>query len=72
MGQLSLEPQAELVAWSSNSDGYHMAMPCRDRIAHCLTAALRRSGLAPSAINYYNAHGTRTVLNDLVETQVIM
>ncbi len=69
--RLGLEPQAELVAWSTNSDGHHMAMPCRDRIAHCLTAALRRSGLDPSAIQYYNAHGTSTVLNDQVETQVI-
>src|SRR5262249_30239087 len=50
-----LEPQAELLAWSSNSDGHHMAMPCRDRIAHCLRAALQRSGLSPSAIHYYNA-----------------
>jgi 3-oxoacyl-[acyl-carrier-protein] synthase II len=69
--RLGLEPQAELLAWSSNSDGYHMAMPCRDRIAHCLAAVLRRSELAPAAIDYYNAHGTSTVLNDQVETQVI-
>src|SRR5262245_54617479 len=53
-----LEPQAELLAWSSNSDGHHMAMPCRDRIAACLTAALQRSGMGPSDIDYYNAHGT--------------
>jgi 3-oxoacyl-[acyl-carrier-protein] synthase II len=66
-----LEPQAELLAWSSNSDGHHMAMPCRDQIAHCLGTVLHRSGLAPAAIHYYNAHGTSTVLNDQVETQVL-
>jgi 3-oxoacyl-[acyl-carrier-protein] synthase II len=66
-----LEPQAELVSWATNSDGYHMAMPCRDRIVQCLTTALKRGGLKPAAIDYYNAHGTSTLLNDQVETQVI-
>jgi 3-oxoacyl-[acyl-carrier-protein] synthase II len=48
-----------------------MAMPCRERIAHCLTTALQRSGLSPESIDYYNAHGTSTVVNDQVETRVI-
>ncbi len=48
-----------------------MAMPCRDRIVRCLTAALERSGLSPADIDYYNAHGTSTILNDQVETQVV-
>ena len=48
-----------------------MAMPCRDRIVRCLTAALERGGLSPADIDYYNAHGTSTILNDQVETQVI-
>jgi 3-oxoacyl-[acyl-carrier-protein] synthase II len=69
--RLGLEPQAELVSWATNSDGYHMAMPCRERIGRCLTTALERGGLSPAAIDYYNAHGTSTVLNDQVETRVI-
>ena len=69
--RLGLEPQAELVAWSTNSDGYHMAMPCRERIARCLATALEHGGLTPAAIDYYNAHGTSTILNDQVETQVV-
>ncbi len=69
--RLGLEPQAELVAWSTNSDGHHMAMPCRDRIVRCLSAALERGNLSPADIDYYNAHGTSTVLNDQVETQVV-
>ncbi len=69
--RLGLEPQAELVAWVTNHDGHHMAMPCRDRIARCLTEVLRRGGLDPSDIDYYNAHGTSTVLNDKVETEVL-
>ena len=71
VNRLGLEPQAELVSWCTNSDGYHMAMPCPDRIIHCLNNTLQRAGLAPSSIDYYNAHGTSTVLNDQVETQVI-
>ncbi len=69
--RLGLQPQAELVAWVTNHDGYHMAMPCKDRIARCLTEVLRRGGLDPSDIDYYNAHGTSTVLNDKVETEVL-
>ncbi len=69
--RLGLKPQAELVAWVTNHDGHHMAMPCRDRITRCLTEVLRRGGLDPSDIDYYNAHGTSTVLNDKVETEVL-
>ncbi len=71
VNRLGLTPQAELVAWSTNTDGYHMAMPCRDRIIRCLSAALERGRLSPADIDYYNAHGTSTILNDQVETQVI-
>jgi 3-oxoacyl-[acyl-carrier-protein] synthase II len=69
--RLGLNVQAELVGWCTNSDGYHMAIPCRERIAYCLAAALKRAGLGPESIDYYNAHGTSTVLNDKVETQVL-
>jgi 3-oxoacyl-[acyl-carrier-protein] synthase II len=69
--RLGLEVQAELASWALNSDGYHMAMPHGGRIARCLTMALERAGLEPSAIDYYNAHGTSTVVNDRVETEAI-
>ena len=69
--RIGLEPQAELLGWATNSDGYHMAMPCRERIGKCLTAAIKQAGLSPEAIDYYNAHGTSTVVNDRVETQVL-
>ncbi len=69
--RLGLEAQAELVGWSTNSDGYHMAMPCRERIRHCLETALARSQVTPEHVDYYNAHGTSTSLNDRVETQVL-
>ncbi len=71
VSRLGLEAQAELVGWSTNSDGHHMAMPCRERIRHCLETALGRSQITPEQIDYYNAHGTSTSLNDRVETQVL-
>jgi 3-oxoacyl-[acyl-carrier-protein] synthase II len=69
--RLGLEPQAELLGHAMNSDGYHMAMPSPERITECVTAALARAGIAPDAIDYYNAHGTSTALNDQVETRVL-
>ena len=71
VSRLGLEAQAELVGWSTNSDGHHMAMPCRERIRHCLEIALARSQVTPEQVDYYNAHGTSTSLNDRVETQVL-
>ena len=59
------------LGWATNSDGHHMAMPCRERIATCLATAIGRAGVKPDAIDYYNAHGTSTVVNDRVETQVL-
>jgi 3-oxoacyl-[acyl-carrier-protein] synthase II len=69
--RFGLDAQAELVGWATNSDGHHMAMPCRDRIRRCLGNALAHACVKPEMIDYYNAHGTSTVLNDQVETQVL-
>ncbi|GIW87319.1 MAG: 3-oxoacyl-[acyl-carrier-protein] synthase 2 [Isosphaeraceae bacterium] len=69
--QRGLRPQAELAGWASNSDGHHMALPEPGRIRQALAAALKHAGLPPSAIDYYNAHGTSTLVNDRVETQAI-
>jgi 3-oxoacyl-[acyl-carrier-protein] synthase II len=68
---LGLTIQAEVVGWALNSDGYHMAMPDRTKIARCLSNALSRSRVRPEQVDYYNAHGTSTHVNDLVETQAI-
>jgi 3-oxoacyl-[acyl-carrier-protein] synthase II len=69
--RLGLQPQAELLGWAMNSDGRHMAMPDGRKIARCLATALERSGVRPEAVDYYNAHGTSTKVNDQVETQAI-
>ncbi|HEX8199522.1 MAG TPA: beta-ketoacyl-[acyl-carrier-protein] synthase family protein, partial [Isosphaeraceae bacterium] len=64
-------PQAELLGWATNSDGHHMALPDGRKIARCLATALDRGGVRPEAVDYYNAHGTSTKVNDQVETQAI-
>ena len=69
--KLGLPIQAELVGWAINSDGYHMAMPHGERIVRCLRLALERSGVRPDEVDYYNAHGTSTIVNDRVETQAL-
>ena len=69
--KLGIPIQAILSGWALNSDGYHMAMPDGSKIAKCLTTALGRSGFRPDQIDYYNAHGTSTPVNDRVETQAI-
>jgi 3-oxoacyl-[acyl-carrier-protein] synthase II len=69
--RLCLRPQAELAAWAINSDGHHMAIPHREGIARCLATALERAKIGPEQVGYYNAHGTSTRVNDLVETEVL-
>jgi 3-oxoacyl-[acyl-carrier-protein] synthase II len=69
--RLGLSPRAELLGFAMNSDGYHMAMPSMERIIQCMRAGLAHAGLRPESIDYYNAHGTSTMLNDQVETQAI-
>lgn len=68
---MGLTPIAELVGWAMNSDGHHMTMPEPGKVAICLRTALRRAGLSPTDIDYYNAHGTSTTVNDSLETAAI-
>jgi 3-oxoacyl-[acyl-carrier-protein] synthase II len=69
--RLGLRPRAELLGWSWNADGHHMSMPNLQKVAHCLATSLARAGVRPERIDYYNAHGTSTVVNDRVETQAL-
>ena len=69
--RMGLKPQAELLGYALNSDGYHMAMPSKERIIQCMQKALAHARVSPEGIDYYNAHGTSTTVNDQVETQAI-
>jgi 3-oxoacyl-[acyl-carrier-protein] synthase II len=64
---------AEMVGYGSSVDAYHMAAPMEDGYGAQLAmqAALDRGGLPAEAIDYINAHGTSTKLNDICETRAI-
>ncbi len=63
----------ELLGYGSNADAYHITMPLEagEGAAGAIRAALRDAALTPSDIDYINAHGTSTPLNDRAETSAI-
>lgn len=64
---------AELIGYGYTGDAYHLAAPDPDGdgAARCMQMALRDAKLSPEAIDYINAHGTSTELNDITETVAI-
>ena len=66
-------PIAEVIGFGSSADAYDMAAPA-DRgegNQRAMRAALERAGIGPEAVDYINAHGTSTPLNDKYETTAI-
>jgi len=62
---------AELVGYGSNIDSFHITEPDWENQARCLKLALSDAGISPNDVDYINAHGTATILNDLSETKAI-
>ena len=64
---------AEITGYGMSGDGFHMTAPPPDGSGaiRCMTAALEDSGLTFDKVDYINAHGTSTPLNDLSETRAI-
>ena len=64
---------AEICGYGMSGDGFHMAAPAPEGegAARCMAAALADSKIPLDKIDYINAHGTSTQLNDVYETKAI-
>lgn len=64
---------AEIAGYGATCDAYHMTSPSPEgeAAARAITEAINEAGLTPDDIDYINAHGTSTHLNDLCETNAI-
>ncbi len=64
---------AELCGYGTNGDAYHITAPAPEgrQAKVCMEAALKDANLKPEDIDYINAHGTSTSLNDKNETHAL-
>jgi 3-oxoacyl-[acyl-carrier-protein] synthase II len=64
---------AEVIGYGSAADAFHLAAPAEngDGPYRSMRMALKKAGIEPSEVDYINAHGTGTPLNDKSETIAI-
>ncbi|MEW5767819.1 MAG: beta-ketoacyl-ACP synthase II [bacterium] len=64
---------AELAGYGATGDAYHMVAPAPDgkQAARAIELALKQASLKPEDVDYINAHGSSTPLNDKTETLII-
>jgi len=64
---------AEIVGFGMSEDAYHITQPIKDGrgLREAMEKALKDARLSPQQVDYINAHGTSTPLNDKMETQAI-
>ena len=66
-------PMAEIRGYAATSDAHHLTEPMEsgESAARAMIKALEEAGVDPSEVDYINAHGTSTPLNDRHETKAI-
>ena len=64
---------AEITAYGATADSFHVTQPLEtgEGAAKAMRIALKKADIAPTDIDYINAHGTSTQLNDVMETRAI-
>src|SRR5215471_396200 len=62
---------AEIVGFGSSADACHITQPSVEGPARAMRMALKEAGISPREVDYINAHGTGTKLNDSAETRAV-
>ena len=64
---------AEIISYGASADAFHITQPIEngEGAARAMQKALDKAGLEPAEIDYINAHGTSTQLNDAMETRAL-
>ena len=64
---------AEIAAYGATADSFHVTQPMEngEGAARAIRIALKKAAILPTKIDYINAHGTSTQLNDVMETRAI-
>jgi len=67
------EPLAELAGYGATSDAFHVTQPGPGGVgaARAMTIAMKQADVSPDEVDYINAHGTSTPLNDKTETEAM-
>ncbi len=73
LARRDVEPYARIMGVGKTSDAHHVTAPREDGAGarEAMSGALKQAGLPPESVDYVNAHGTSTVLNDRMETNGI-